>query len=251
MNFFPTILNSSFLKYLLFFPGTTSTVAKKRKREPSPSLVCTPESIENILETNDASVNENNEVNEDDKVEVIYKSRFFKKAKTSPTKKQTGDWLEALEDTSPSKQFKYTPDVKDNDESEKVLRKAFKPVAMTLNSEVLVRKRNPFAVKMSEKKAKIEFSPIEVNFDQIKNSQDSNITSREKIKQQQVENDSLPEEPISEPEVKSQYFQANKKPRGMSGLLKSSSSTNKKKSNSLGNSGTRQPSLFDMWSKKA
>merc|ERR1712008_654950 len=222
--------------------------------------------IENILDTND-EVNENIE---DEQIEVIYKSRFFKKKDSSP-KKQTGDWLEDLDDSSPSKDFKYTPDVKDD--SEKDLRQAFKPVAMIANSETLARKRNPFAVKTPEKKNnKIVFSPIEVNSDQIKNSQGSSEVMSSPEKELEIDlsptqevrvdrgNDTdLPNELLkrglgknddsksnlkSEPEVKSKYFQPNKKPR-VSGLLKPSS---KKKGNMPGNS--RQPSLFDMWSKK-
>ena len=80
--------------------------------EPIQNIPLGPESIQNILETND-------ENNEDEKIEVIYKSRFFKK-NDSPKKKKTetesskrisGDWLEALEDSTPSAELKYTPDI--------------------------------------------------------------------------------------------------------------------------------------------
>ena len=146
-----------------------------------------------------------------------------------------------------------TPDIKDD--SDKVLRQAFKPVAMTLNSEALARKRNPFAKKTPEKKSKIEFSPIEVNTDQIKNSQELE-DPQDSFEKEAFETVKEPEPKMKspepkvkspEPEVKSQYFQPSKKPR-VSGLLKPSSSS-KKKNNLSGNS--RQPSLFDMWSKKA
>ena len=146
---------------------------------------------------------------------------------------------------------------------------------MIANSEALARKRNPFAVKTPEKKTKkIEFSPIEVNSDQLKKSQGSsevmsspekgleidlsptkvrvdhgknsndNDLQSESFKEDLGKNDNSKFKPKPEPEVKSQYFQPNKKPR-VSGLLKPSS---KKKGNMSGNS--RQPSLFDMWSKK-
>ena len=146
---------------------------------------------------------------------------------------------------------------------------------MIANSEALARKRNPFAVKTPEKKnSKIELSPIEVNSDQIKNSQGSSEVmsspekeleidlsptevrvdhgknssdtdlSNESFKRDLGKNDDSKSNLKSDPEVKSKYFQPNKKPR-VSGLLKPSS---KKKGNMSGNS--RQPSLFDMWSKK-
>merc|ERR1712051_130180 len=136
-------------------------------------------------------------------------------------------------------------------------------------------KEIPFAVKTPEKKhSKIQFSPIEVNSDQIKNSQGSSevIPSPEKelqidlsptevrvdhgknsndtdlpcetFNEDLVKTDNSKSNLKSEPEVKSKYFQPNKKPR-VSGLLKPSS---KKKGNMSGNGG--QPSLFDMWSKK-
>ena len=205
----------------------------KRKREPSPPLVCTPEAIDSIL---------NDEYNEEENVEIIYKSRFFSKEK--PAKKTSGNWLEDLEDSSPSnEQLKYTPDV----ESKNVLRQAFKPVtAASLNSEVLAQKRNPFAKKTPEKKAKFEFKPLEVKSEQVKNSQEI-VPVEEHLKEDKVES---PEKPPAKAQVeeKSQYFQKHQPPpakRGVSGLLKPSS---KKKSPM--NNGAKQPSLLDMWCKK-
>ena len=92
-------------------PFAKKTPEKKAKIEFTTPEHLDLESIQNILDAND-------EVNEDEKVEIIYKSRFFKK-NDSPKKKTkteaesskriSGDWLEALEDSSPSAELKYTP----------------------------------------------------------------------------------------------------------------------------------------------
>ena len=94
-----------------------------------------------------------------------------------------------------------------------------------------------------EKELEIDLSPTEVKVDHGKNSNDNDLQS-ESFKEDLGKNDNSKFKPKPEPEVKSQYFQPNKNPR-VSGLLKPSS---KKKGNMSGNS--RQPSLFDMWSKK-
>ena len=216
----------------------------KRKRSPSPSLVCTPpQTIENML---DKSIHENDEEN----IDFIYKSRFFKKDHKKPkesVKKMNGDWLNELEDTTPSKEtLKYTPDVKE-DRSDKVLKKAFKPVSLSLNSEILAKKRNPFAIKTPEKKCKTDFGPVEVNNDQVKEPRENNDKKIiiEESPDKPFEKESRKDEkvpktsPAAEP-TKSQYFSGIKKPRGISGLMKP-----KKKV------GGKQPSLFDMWSKKS
>ena len=215
--------------------------AQKRKREPSPALVCTPETIEDIL---DAPADEE---------DVIFKSRFFSKKTSKSPKKLSGDWLETLDDCSPAtNRVKYTPDV-----SDQVLRKPFKPVSLQkpLNSDDFAKKRNPFAVhKTPEKKAKLDFEPLEVKLDQVKKCSESppldlevsvvHKTPEKKADSLRFDESTTPKKEsssVKSPEIKSHYFQPTRKPR-ISGLLKPGKAGKKVDK--------KQPSLMDLWSKK-
>lgn len=227
-----------------------SPATKKRKRVPSPPIVCTPEKICKILDSNDDEEVIAREYSK--KKVVVHKSRFFKKKQTA------GDWLDELEDTDPVKnQLNYRPDVV----SENVLKKAFKPVVMqreALPSEDLARKRNPFAIKTPEKKAKLmvitpekKATLIDIEPEEDDRTPAKIAGSPLKIHASQLKVSAVlrsnvsPPAPLSDtsPETKSSYFstEANttpsnsswanhplmRGPRGISGLLKTASNKRK------------------------
>ena len=221
---------------------------RKRKRQSSPPLVCTPEKIHNIL------VGENDDEEVEETV-LIYKSRFFRPKENrekTPSQKSNvaGDWLDQLEDSAPKNPVANDPDIgleqKENEtNSAKVLKKAFKPLKMT--NLVAKRPPNPFAIKTPEKSKSTNVEPLEVTAVEVTANEKlmgSTISPhRSSVKEQNFESDN------EEASEKSVYFQPkntisrpSQRPKGISGLLKKSSI--KKCQNG------RQPSLFDMWSKK-
>ena len=147
----------------------------KRKREPSPALICTPEEVNKILDEDIAATEKDifNAYNSEKK--IVYKSRYFK-TKSPCKSKTTGDWLEKIEMSNQDDgQLNYHPDlIKDKGKdsgSMEVLKRPFKPVAF--NSEELVKKRNPFVkTRTPEKRAKFDIrnKPLSINADELQNS---------------------------------------------------------------------------------
>ena len=223
---------------------------RKRKRKSSPPLVCTPEKTNGNKSYNFSE--RNNDDEEDEETVLIYKSRFFKpKAKLSkPPQKSNvaGDWLDQLEDSAPKNPVTkcvqdQESELKENGtNSVQVLKKAFKPLK---TEEALVEKRplNPFAIKTPEKRTIVE--PLEVAAEEVSVNaklQEPTISPAHPAAVKERESDV----DTSASSEKSVYFQPkniiSRRPKGISGLLKKSSV--KKCQNG------RQPSLFDMWSKK-
>ena len=195
---------------------------KKRKRSPSPPLVCTPEKVEE---------------DEADTV-FIYKSRFFKPKteKPEPQKTQAGGWLEQLEESIDQNNYKNDNEEDDSaghnsqkENSDKVLKQAFKPLA----TNQTMPRRNPFVkTTPSPKEIKAKVGPLKIDIQSLKTAPI--------VKESLISPERPPPNPKVLKEEKSHYFQPKsqptKKPKGMSGLLKKGHG--------------RQPNLFDMWTKK-
>ena len=235
--------------------------SQKRKREPSPALVCTPEYVNEVLDAKD-------NCDEKDIIDtytatkkVVVKSRFFKTSKPEPKPKVVGDWLEQVEQgKKDDNDLNYHPDlIKDGQEKEngsnQVLKQAFKPVRpATLNSEDMAKKRNPFAkTKTPEKKAKLDIpeSPTEVSYKDLKCSPLLSNTPHLAFNVTEKSQEESPKkvQETSEVSTPSPYFtkqpSAKQGGKGLSGLYKSNRPSNKKH---LTND-KKQKSLLDMWKK--
>ena len=136
---------------------------RKRKRQNSPPLVCTPEKSSSVSKKSNENGNEHDDsAAEEETVKLIYKSRFFKpKASKLSSSQQAqkaaqksnvaGDWLDQLEDSAPKNPVAVTNCAQDREDSElkenesssaRVLKKAFKPVKTEEKAVVEKRPRS-------------------------------------------------------------------------------------------------------------